>query len=96
MASNPHPAAVSNSVQVELCFAKPGEPAEQGFLLRFALAPDVGDIIEVDERSIQILKDPELRVREWKVVDVRHKVSIDLAQLDDLHAAGLQVTVNPL
>ena len=95
MASNPHPSPVSNSIRVTLQFAKAGESPGQAFVIRFAVAPKVGDVIQVDENSVRGLTDEDLHVTEWTVVDVRHQISLDIAQTDALHVAGLIVVVNP-
>lgn len=92
------PAQVSNSVLVTLFFAKSNASPEarQGFVVRFAVPPRVGDPVSVDQYSIRQLRDEQLHETEWVVADVRHELSLNVpgeGGPDPL--AALCVTVHP-
>ena len=62
---------------------------------RFAVAPKVDDMIEIDQSTIRRAPDEALHQTTWRVVDVRHSVHQEPEHDDDL-VADLSVTAEPL
>jgi hypothetical protein len=93
------PSRVANSVMATVFFTQQCKPAGygQGFVVRFAVAPKVGDKLSVDQYSIRKIPQEDLHQCDWQVVDVRHEVNLDVSEQDDedLPWATLYVTVHP-
>jgi len=93
------PSPVTNSVMATVFFTQQRKPPDygHGFVVRFAVAPKVGDKLSVDQYSIRKIPQEELHQCNWQVVDVRHEVNLDVSDQDDedLPLATLYVTVHP-
>ena len=97
MPSQKEPSPVSSSVLATLFFTQPGKPLEygHGFVVRFAVAPKVGDALAVDQYSIRRIPQEELHQCDWQVVDVAHELTLDAPDNGDHPLAALRVTVHP-
>jgi hypothetical protein len=99
MAEVKQPSLVANSVMATLFFTQLGKNSEygHGFVVRFAVAPKVGDILSVDQYSIRKIPNEELHKCNWQVVEVRHDINLDDPDQDDKDPplATLWVTVYP-
>lgn len=76
----------------------PSRMRRQGFVVRFAVPPAVGDRLEIDQYSVRQLGDERLHVTDWEVVEVAHSISFaESAQSGDpaLPETELNVTVRP-
>jgi hypothetical protein len=95
------PNAVEPSTLATLDFTKPGkEPSfSEGFVVRFQVAPKVGDLLRVEHQSIRRLKREELHQSGWVVVDVHHDLNLDdelaFQNEEQYPTASLVVTVHP-
>ena len=75
-----HPTeSVAGNVLVKLFFTDVGTPLGYGqaFVVRFAVPPKVGDLLEIDQYSVKAIPQEELHCTEWCVVDVRHTLQFD-------------------
>jgi hypothetical protein len=70
-------------------------PAQRWFSTHFAVAPKVGDVVEVDEYTIRKLTNTELRKPLWKVWDVRHFLSLEGVPQGGAPVARFVVCVSP-
>jgi len=87
----------SDGVLSTLFFTAPNKPAGygHGFVVRFAVPPRVGDIVQVDQYSIKSVPQEELHVCVWRVVDVRHDITLDTGDENKDPLSSLRVTVHP-
>jgi hypothetical protein len=99
MSEEKKPVRVANSMMATVLFTAPGKPLGygHGFVVRFAVAPNVGDKLSVEQNSIRRIPHEELHKLNWKVVDVRHDVNLDVMEQDDedFPLVSLYVTVHP-
>ena len=97
MSTNKEPSLVSNPVQATVMFTAPNKPLGygHGFVVRFAVPPKVGDIVEVDQYSIRSIPMEELHQPTWRVVDVHHDLSLRAEEGEDCPVASLRVTLHP-
>lgn len=81
-----------------LFFTAASKPPEygQGFLIRFAVPPRVGDTCEVDQYSIKRVRHEDLHVCRWKIVEVRHEVNLNTENETDVPVSTLWVVAHPL
>ncbi len=84
-------------VLTTLFFTAPNKPPGygHGFVVRFAVPPKVGDILNVDQYSIKQVPQEELHVCTWRIVDVQHDISLHTEDEKEVPASGLRVTVHP-
>jgi len=75
--NDPNP--VENSVLVTVHFTKPNAAPGygMGFVVRFAVAPKVGDNLDVDQYSIKRIPEEDLHQSYWTIVAVTHDLNLD-------------------
>jgi len=97
MPSQNEPSPVTNSVLATVFFTQREKPLGygHGFVVRFALAPKVGDALAVDQHSIRRIPQEELHQCHWQVVKVEHDLNLDTPDDGDHPVATLRVTVHP-
>ena len=97
MNSQNEPSPVTNSILATVFFTQPDKPLGygHGFVVRFAVAPKVGDALAVDQYSIRKIPQEELHQCHWRVVEVEHDLNLDAPRDGDYPVATLRVTVHP-
>lgn len=97
MPAEDQPSSAGNSVLATLFFTRPDKPLDygHGFVVRFAVAPKVGDMLTVDQYSIRRIPAEALHQCDWEVVRVEHELSLGPPDVDDHPLAILRVTVHP-
>jgi hypothetical protein len=87
-----------SSVLSTLFFTAPSKPPEygQGFVVRFAVPPRPGDTLEVDQYSIKSVRQEDLHVCRWRIVEVRHELNLNTENEGDVPASTLWVVAHPL
>jgi len=98
MAKEENPKLPSNPVLATVYFTKPRKPwgYGMGFAVLFAVPPKVGDKLTVDQNSIRKIPREDLHKCDWKVVEVKHDLNLDVDRDEEFPLANLSVTVHPL
>jgi hypothetical protein len=88
----------ASGVLSTLFFTAPNKPPGygQGFVVRFALPPRVGDNLQVDQYSIKRVPQEELHVCKWKIVEVRHELNLSTENERDVPLSALRVVAHPV
>jgi len=80
-----------NSVLVTLFFGKPDEASNYGagFVVRFAVPPCVGDLLDIEQNSIKKLPHEDLHHCYWEIVHVAHDLILEYDE--DLEGPAIPV-----
>lgn len=97
MSSKNDRSPLSTSVLATVFFTQPDKPLGygHGFVVRFAVAPRVGDALTVDQYSIRKIPQEALHQCHWQIVQVEHELNLDAPDDGDHALATLRVTAYP-